>query len=409
MARSPDPHEDTRITAQEILTRALGGEVRLGKGKELENRGYVLRFRVLDGPAGSPKTVISKAAPVRTGKNAYDPDVLNGHTRRFFRDWSGSEFLSQLSSRLPVPRFYGGDRREGFILLEDIGQGSRRTDHLLMGKDHAAAENALIRTWQVIGRMHAATIGKKHLYDRVRNALGPVDPAPTISGTHRELVKSWADICTLIGVAPCRGYKTDLKAVARFIAAPGRFGAFTHGDACPGNDLFVGGRWRWLDYGESGFTHALQDGVYPRIQFPTCWCVRVLPERILLKVEAAYRAELAKGCPEAGDDALFYQGMTEACAYWSRTTFYMMTTPAELLRGGRSVWQERLDVAADSPWWGPDALRCRVLTRLDAFARAAETYNHIEALGATAAAITRELRTRWPEDVHEMATYPAFD
>ena len=409
MSPTPDPHEATRILAQEILARALGGKVRLGKAKELENRDYVLRFRVLEGPPGAPKSVVSKAAPVRTGKGAYDPNILNNHTRRFIRDWSGSEFLSQLPSRLPVPRFYGGDRREGFILLEDIGQGSRRTDHLLMGKDRGAAENALIRTWQVIGRMQAASIGQKPLYDRIRNALGPVDPPPTLSGTHRELVKSWVDICALIGVTPRRGFKTDLKAVARFIADPGPFGAFTHGDACPGNDLFVGGRWRWLDFGESGFTHALQDGVYPRIQFPTCWCVRVLPERVLLKVEAAYRTELTKGCPEASDDALFYQGLTEGCAYWSRETFYMMTTLAELLRGGRSVWQERLDVAADSPWWGPDALRRRVLTRLDVFARTAETSNHVEALGTTAAAVAKELRSRWPEDVHQMATYPAFE
>ena len=34
-------------------------------------------------------------------------------------------------------------------------------------------------------------------------------------------------------------------------------------------------------------------------------------------MEIAYRAELAKGCPEAADDTLFFRSVVEACAYWA--------------------------------------------------------------------------------------------
>jgi aminoglycoside/choline kinase family phosphotransferase len=44
------------------------------------------------------------------------------NVQRFFPEWAGAQFLSTLQDHAPhSPRFYGGDREAGFILLEDLG------------------------------------------------------------------------------------------------------------------------------------------------------------------------------------------------------------------------------------------------------------------------------------------------
>ncbi|MEZ4737122.1 MAG: hypothetical protein R3E79_59340 [Caldilineaceae bacterium] len=55
--------------------------------------------------------------------NTYNPDQIDSwDTQRFFRDWAGAEFLSTLpGDPHHGPRFYGGDRGLGFIILEDLG------------------------------------------------------------------------------------------------------------------------------------------------------------------------------------------------------------------------------------------------------------------------------------------------
>jgi len=134
----------------------------------------------------------------------------------------------------------------------------------------------------------------------------------------------------------------------------------------------------------------LLDAAYGRVPFPTCWCVNRLPETLVPRFEAAYRAELVKGVPEAADDAAFGQGMVVACAGW------IITTISWNLAG----------VLQEDSRWGIATVRQRHLLRLETFSAATEQFGHLEALGAFARQLQATLAARWP--VEAMSLYPAF-
>ena len=81
----------------------------------------------------------------------------------------------------------------------------------------------------------------------------------------------------------------DIGHVAQVMADPGPFLAYTHGDACPDNSVLAGDRLRLFDYEFGNFRHALLDGVYGWIRFPTCWCVRDIPASVVSEMETVYR------------------------------------------------------------------------------------------------------------------------
>jgi hypothetical protein len=146
--------------------------------------------------------------------------------------------------------------------------------------------------------------------------------------------------------------------------------------------LFEGGR---LD-------HALKEGVYGRMRFPTCWCVYQLPEEIAFRMEQTYRAELSRGCPEAGDDKLFSRAVAEACVYWM-LEWYVMAPLTNILEHDRHL------VAATD--------RERYLMRSDVVAKTTEEAGHMEAIGATMRAMAKKMRMLW-HDVEETPLYPSF-
>lgn len=86
------------------------------------------------------------------------PDTSEPGTREFFNDWAGLAFLEQITSEQPslAPRFYGGDKTLGMIVLEDLGdrlvaveingEMSEESSSLiqpLLGTDAAVATNFL--------------------------------------------------------------------------------------------------------------------------------------------------------------------------------------------------------------------------------------------------------------------------
>ncbi len=115
------------------------------------------------------------------------------------------------------------------------------------------------------------------------------------------------------------------------------------------------------------YTHALLEGVYCRMPFPTCWCVYRLPETLIQRMEARYRAELSQGCPAAANEALFYRGVVEACMTWA-LSFHRMMRPL-----GKMLEQDRCLVALTD--------RQRFLLYLNAAAHASEVFGHLPSIG----------------------------
>src|SRR5262249_44741646 len=158
------------------------------------------------------------------------------------------------------------------------------------------------------------------------------------------------------------------------------------------NQFWRAGTLRLYDYERGTYRHALIDGVYWHMQFPTCWCAGRTPDDVVGRVEAAYRGALVAGCPAAAEEAVFAQAVVQAAAYWVCVT---------LVRGlGFAL--------AKDERWGLATMRPRLVTRLDTFARLAETRGHLAHTAQLARQVSAELRRRWPARQCELAMYAAF-
>ena len=384
-------YSETIAIAENVLCKAFGDDVRLKVKTEFDaDQATVLHCYAIKAPPGVPQSVVVKRA-LTTDGTAFQPNSADEMIPRFFNDWAGLKFLSEISNGdSPAAQLYSGDREKGLMVIEDLGDG-RNFYGSLRGESSTAATAELIKLARALGKMHALTIGKKAAYDSIRDRLGPRDRPPSLTGEWRRLAGKLDKVCGRIGVKPHHGAKTEMKTVAAFIAAPGPFLAYTHGDPIPVNALPVGDERKLFDFEFGEFRHALRDGIYGRISFPTWYHINRVPDDVVEKMEIAYRAELAKGCPEAADDTLFFRSVVEACAYWaihSRLNFI------------EKVWKE-------DHKWGISTQRQILLLCFDIFGQVSEEFGHLEALGITIRNIAAKLRERWT-DLDEMPYYPAF-
>jgi hypothetical protein len=399
-------------TAERILTDAHGVQVRLRRGETfpggLAEKSTVLRCRVVHGPADLPPTVIVKQVRERLAFR-YLPDSPQAPNaaHRFFDDWAALQFLGGIGGDPSLaPAFYGGVRDVGVIVMEDLGADDGPSTHeMLQGNDPARAEAALNDYIAAIGRLHAATIGKSEEHRRIRDALGP-RPAPLPLyhdpwSNARESPSPLAAIATAlqqyeagfaaVGLRPRAGVDAEIEAVTRAVEeCPGPFLAF-----CQGDQNGVGGVMRcrsglrFFDFDCGGFRHALLEGIPARMTWGGM--VRV-PVAVGARMEATYRTELAKGCPEAADDALFHRAMAEAGARWH--IFHVIHRLPDALENDRPR--------------GPSTLRQQVLAWIDAFAGLSEEFGHFPALGQSAGEMAARLRVLWPPEVQQVPYYPAF-
>lgn len=380
----------TEALAERVLTDYFGGPVKLSEGRDLggSNRSKVGRFSILEGPASVPASVIVKRVSLET----FDAETGDDAAWMLFNDWASLQFLCTLEAPVPfAPTFYGGVREAGMFVMEDLGDGAR-LDHLLLGNNAQAAEAGLLEYAALHGRLHALSIGRQEEYRRIREALGPDNPS-AIHASYDWLFPTLRSMAEQLGVPLHPGVDEELTNLAATLSEPGPFYTFKQTDAAPDNCLWHDGHLRLIDFEGARYAHALLEGVYCRMPFPTCWCVYRIPEAIMQRAENAYRAELARTCPAASDDTLFYHGIAETCIYWSLSFHAWMRPLKEMLV------QDHHSVALTD--------RQRSLLYVQAAARASEEFNHLRALGTTQRAIADELAARWPEAV-EPPYYPAF-
>jgi hypothetical protein len=93
-----------------------------------------------------------------------------------------------------------------------------------------------------------------------------------------------------------------LELLSSRLGDPGPWLTLIHGDPCPDNSLLVDQRIRLIDYEFARPSHALLDGIYWRMGFPTCWCAGRTPADVAARVDPVYRAELSTAIPLAYED-----------------------------------------------------------------------------------------------------------
>lgn len=396
-AQQPDSLFSAQLAAGgALLSARLKTAVRLTGAERLtgeRRRNLLLRCAVDGAPDGGPTSVIVK----QVQRDSPDPEVAHfPHLQRLVSDWAGAEFLDAVAGGSPHgPRFYGGDRDLGLIVLEDLGEHRSLVEPLLEG-DAATAEQGLVALAARLGAMHADTIGGAARYEAIARAIDPtvsVDAACLRqAATLQERANRVEGLLERLGApAVVTGFAGDVAAICEAVAHPGPFLAYTHTDPCPDNTFFDRGRLRLIDFEFGGFSHALRDGACGRMQFPTCWCANRLPDAVLARMESSYRTELARGCPAAQDDRSFAPALAVMCGYWT-----IVTLPGPLERA--------ID---EDQEWGIATLRPRILARLEAFIATADAFARLPALRGTAEALLATLRRRWP-DVSPLPLYPAF-
>ena len=117
-----------------------------------------------------------------------------------------------------------------------------------------------------------------------------------------------------------------------------------------------------------------------------------IPHQLVLEMEAAYRAELIRGCPEAADDRVWSNARADAGARWH--IFHVLS---------------RIPTALKEDYQrGPTTLRQQLTAWLNAFAELAEETNSYVALGQSAREISGRLRAMWRSDETSLPYYPAF-
>jgi Phosphotransferase enzyme family len=385
-ADQQETFEPLRISAERVLSAALGNQIYINKIERLTEKGRRnLLLRCLSHPVnGSPASFILK----KVETEIYNPDAHDSwDTRRFFNDWVGSQFLSTMPSNFQhSPRFYGGDRHLGFILLEDV-QNQNSLVEPLLGSDHTQAEWALLQYATCLGQLHTETISKAAKFEELFRTTAPnvqLTRATVNIPNHQLMLEN-------LGIQPDSNWLHDLEAINATISHPGEFLTYIHGDACPDNVLDTGKELRLIDFETGHFGHALIDAAFGRMMFPSCWCANRLPHAMVQQMENTYRAILIENCSATADDRIFETALVNICGFWLLST---------ISRHFADAIEKDLD-------FGISTIRQRILARLEAFIAISQEFNQLPGLRSTSSRLLELLCQRW-FDVPHLPLYPAF-
>lgn len=371
--------------AERVLLTTVGSPIQFTRVEHLSEggrRNLLLRCHTPYDNGLPPSLIIKKVEA-----NPYNPEEPNWNTMRFFKDWMGSQFLSTIPSKFKhSPRFYGGDRNLGFIILEDVQHRSRLVEPLL-GDDCSRAEEALLKYATCLGQLHADTLGKAAEFEELFKTL-----APRVKLTRATVdIQKHQFLLEKLGIQPESHWLYDLEVINETVNHPGEFLAYIHADACPDNVLDVGEALRLIDFETGHFGHALIDAAYGRMMFPSCWCANRLPHAMTQQMENTYRAILSQNCPVAEDDRTFQTALVRICGFWLLYT---------LTRHFESALGKDLN-------WGVSTIRQRILARLEAFITISQEFNQLPGLRGTSSQLLDLLRQRWV-NVPDLPLYPAF-
>jgi len=394
--------------AEALLSRQIDQEARLAPDSVFPGfKSVVVRCLVKGRGAGLPDTLIVKKA--REDRMGYFPDsqATPNAAHELFNDWAAARFLDGLGHDPPLsPRFYAGDREHGLIVLEDLGDGEApNTIDALQGLNPQLAEQTLVEHAALLGKLHAATIGRYEEYRQIRLGLGPApqplklyhDPWSEARLSHiptsdvDEAISSYRAVFAALEIRSQPGVEDEIAHVTTVVEAdPGPFLAYCKGDQnAAGDYLRRQTKPRLFDFDAGGFRHALIEGMPGRM---TWGCQMRIPPRVQSGMEKAYQTALSSGYAEATDDRVFYRGLIEAGARWN-ILHLIHRVPAAL-----SGDYQR----------GLTTLRQQVVAWLEAFADLSDERQQLQALGKSAREAVKRLRELWPAEVCSLPYYPAF-
>jgi len=371
--------------AAEALSQAWGQTITFDLVQPISGdprRNFIARA-VAVGHSREGRPVIIKT----TRSRHYDPEAEDAlQSSGLVREWVATALVSaRAPNRGHGSALLAGDVATGTLVFEDLGADLGSLVEPLLEGTAEAAEHALKLYATALGRLHADTVGCLEAHYETYRAIFGARRRPPPS---RRIEEEAAFVASKIGPAPPA---SELAALSSRLNDPGPWLSLVHGDPCPDNSLLYGDQIRLIDYEFAHPSHALLDGIYWRMGFPTCWCAGRVPADVAARIDLAYRAELANCIPLALDDAVYYAELAWASAIW---LFACLS------------W--RLNEALDGDdEWGTWSIRGRLLWYLQAVIEMTEAATVLPGLRAVAKLWLLDLQRRWP-NARTLGLYPAF-
>jgi hypothetical protein len=372
--------------AGEALSKASGGAVVLGDVEVLSNdhrRNFIARAAARYADGGT-RSVIVKA----TRSPSYDPmdeNVLQASG--LAKEWVACAFLAACApGRGHGSTLLAGDVAGGIMVSEDLGADLiSLVDPLLKGTAQEA-ERALKLYATALGRLHADTVGCLDAHhETLQSIFGPGRPHQSPG---RRVEKDAELVAHFLGGTPP---VSELELLSTRLSDPGPWLTLIHGDPCPDNALLVEQRFRLIDYEFARPSHALLDGIYWRMGFPTCWCAGRTPADVAARVDAVYRSELSTAIPQVHDDAAYRVELAYMAAVWLLTSL---------------SWRLNRALECDERW-GIWSIRGRLLWYVEAVIEMTDAAHVSPGINRAAQDWLSELRRRWP-DANPLGLYPCF-
>jgi hypothetical protein len=346
-------------------------------------RNFIARARATD-DSGRVRSVIVKA----TRSPSYDPAAENVlETSGLVREWVATAYIAaRAPGRGHGSAFLAGNVSRGLLIFEDLGANlSSLVDPLLEGNAEEA-EHALALYATALGRLHADTadcLASHH--ETFQSIFGSGRPRRPSGWRVEEQAEFVAD--RLGGTPPA----SELALLSARLSNPGPWQCLIHGDPCPDNALIAGGSIHLIDYEFAGPSHALLDGIYWQIGFPTCWCAGRVPADVASRIDGVYRAEIAKAMPLVLDEAAYRVELVYVAAIWLFTCL---------------SWRLEKALKEDGKW-GTWSIRGRLLWYLQRVIEMTERADLLPGINAAAHRWLSELQRRWPDSL-PLGLYPAF-
>ena len=370
---------------------------------EPDRRNVILRLLIDNPKNGWPQTIILKQTATETNKfDSAKSETEIEKLSRFAHDWAGIEFLTEIGSD-HAPHFYAGSLEHKFILIEDLGLSHPSLVGPLTRSPSVEnvqeADSALIAYVRRIGRMQVDTLGKSDQFTSILNRVYP--QALRFNFLSEVDVSDMLNQFKLLIGDESRELGQEIHNILEFSQSHSDFHVLLHGDICPDNVYYQGHEIKLIDFEFSDFGNALIDGVYLRMNMPSCWCSKAVPQTVLSKMESAYREELKKGISLTIDDIVYNKQIIYSCAYWLIRTISTMDVDHEWICPSGPV-------DSDSEWDPTEnGFRPRILSRLDAFIACSKNTGHLPKFCEASIQLLSHLKKIWPESQY-IDVFPVF-
>ena len=307
--------DDALAAASAALSDARGGGLALRHVATLASspRTMVLRAAVTGGSDETlPSTVIIKA-------HLYD-----GPWATLVREPAGLGLLTSYRIRPALaPELLAVADDPPLVVLRDLAptEPVRDVAALLLDDDRVAAVDGLLAWADTVGRLHAATSGRR---DEMSDALAAtarrlgrdVPPTDEVPDSLDRTAATLADLLPRLGITPSAAALGEIRHLQDGFGGDDRCWALTPGDTCPDNNILTGSAAVLFDFEGAAIRHIAWDAAYLRVPWPSCWCAWRLPDDVAGRTLEKWRAAVVGTVPHVATPA-FEADLERAESGWA--------------------------------------------------------------------------------------------